>query len=242
MDANIPIDSNDELIPESMRDQAVAFLDSLKQLPESVYQYITNNPRKATFIVLGTMIVCVVCGGVYVLYMNPAYISATQEGIFSCSRAIATSISNGWSFLKELAIVNPYKASVLGVAVVVTPPICCLFQTWRKQQADVISSKLLSNTQEMALRIHNDEVLSNYSCPLALVPSNNPVRVQEGKLVWYFDQELLRSWYDHCRSKGRTPYNPLTMQPLPFDSGEAIIVDEEARRVITERMIELSRY
>jgi hypothetical protein len=241
MSAYTEINSNEPAIPESFQPNSpMMYLDSLKQLPANIYSYLVNNPGRATIYVVGTVIICFVCGGVYVVYANPALQISTKAGILSCSTAISTSIANTWTCLRETIAIYPYTTAAIGAAVMMTPTTC-LFQSWRRQQADAINANMLNIPHELALRIHDDDVLGKYICPLALVPSMKPVKVQQGGLVWYFDQDLLLSWYDRCRSAGRVPYNPLTMQPLSFTTREDIAIDEDALRTISKRMAVLAK-
>jgi len=64
----------------------------------------------------------------------------------------------------------------------------------------------------------------------------NPILVREGQHIWYFDQELITSWYDLCVSSGRAPYNPLTRTLLPFQSRDDIVVDRAAKKFIESRL------
>lgn len=229
METSVQISSFSSIAPSYSRIcLSDSMLEQLSHLPTHTYKYIYENRRAVVVIAVGTAIVCITCGGVYVIMT-----AAAAGGAVTVTAASQSLVSWIGSCVGQL---NPYCLTAGSVAIISGISIPCLYRSWRMANAERIDRRLLEIPQEMAERMKEDDLLNQYTCPLALVPSDNPIKIQEGSHVWYFDQELITSWYDRCVSARRTPYNPLTMHPLPFQKREDIFVDETARLVIRERL------
>jgi hypothetical protein len=235
--AAIDNDTQDPIV-DGLREEAQLLYRYLQQLSEDVYSYVINNPGKVTLYVVGTALVCVVGGAAYYLYMNPAAVAAIKAAIAAGCTKISTTFMAAWKLLRNQIRLHPrMTVAMLAVAA----PSAVLYQSWRREKARQINEMILNTPEEIARRINEDELLGLYTCPLALVPSMRPVRVEQGNLVWYFDQDLLLSFYDACVAQRRVPYNPLTMLPLPFASRADIVVDQEAVRIIQNRIAALQQ-
>jgi len=203
-----------------------AILEYLEGIPGWLFEKMRENPVTVSIVIVGTTIVCV-CFGTYCWYPQ-TFAAVITFGRFAISKCVT-----GFNKLTAFLFHTVLGKSIVGGSVLLLTAVQ-LYASWRVENAPEIDRSVKdSYPDERLLEVilnHEDEVLINYECPITLSVSRNPVRIQEGQRVHYYDQFWLKK---HASKSFTSPYTKLK---LPFKEIDDIVVDEEAKRIIEERL------